>query len=176
MGIKVAYNELLAVLRRLYAKCRRALRAHWQVSGRFHSGAKQPSLSSSPYPQRRGKNSELPSCWLSRRKNTTRRVRRAVGCKKIMSQAAESPMCVRSKICRRKLWRRNFNVTDWTSAARCSPTLKSDERGSRTGCFRFSSALWAFPSSGFSPRKFETSMPSSPLTVRLKSRSRNAKS
>ena len=40
MGIKVAYIGLLAVLRRLYANCRRALRAHWQVSGQLDSGAK----------------------------------------------------------------------------------------------------------------------------------------
>jgi len=176
MGIKDANNESLPVTQGFYAAACPIWRLLWQVSGRFHSGAKQSSLSSSSCSQRREKNSKLPSCWLSRRKKTTRRMRRVVGCKKRMSQAAESPMCVRSKICRRKLWRRVFSVTDWTSAARCWPTLKSDERGSRTGCFRFSSALWVFPSSGFSPRKFETLMPSSPPTVRLKSRSRNAKS
>ena len=179
MGIKHADNESLPVTRGFYAIVRPNWRLLWQVSGHFHSGAKQTSLPSLQHSRRRQKHSEMPSAWVSRSKRHTRTLRRAIVCAGKMSRAAESPMCGRSKICRRKLWRRGCNVTGWTSAGICWPALKPDERGSRTGCFPISSAPWAFPSPGFSPRKFETStpnLPPAPLPVRPKSRSGNAKS
>ena len=162
MGIKYAKNELLPVSRGFYATVRPNWRFLWQVSGHFHSGTKQISFPSSQQIRRRRKHYDMPSFWLSPLETNTQRLRRAIVCAGKMLRAAESPTCARSKTCHRKLWRRVCNATDWTSAAKCWPTLNPDERESRTICFPISSVPYAFPLSVFFPKKFETSAPNLP--------------
>ena len=179
MGIKYAYNEPPPVALGFYASDCPNWRLAWQVSGRLHSGTKQSSLSSSLVSYRTQNNSGMPSFGFSPSKQTMQALRGTMVCVSRTLLAAGLPLCARIKICRRKPWWRVCNVMDWTSAGMCWLTLKPDENESRTRCFPFSSAPWAFPSSGFSQKKFETStpnLPPTPLPVRLEPRPRNVKS
>ena len=167
MGIKVAYNELLAVLRRLYAKCRRALRAHWQVSGQFDSGAKQSSLPSSPHPRRRGKNPQAPPFWHSRTPRGTRRLRRwkwAAAYLPGIRLAGMFPGCAPNRTGRKSIWRHSCNARAWTPAATCSPAWSCASPGSTSNSCWVCNGCSVFPSSVFSRNPFKTWTPFIPNT------------
>ncbi len=109
-----------------YASCCPAWRTQCQVSGRSASEAKQSSLSPRLVSHHRENSPEWFPPRFPRRKHAPWRLKWAPASIIGISRAAGSPTCARNKICHRKFWRRGCNARDWTSAATCSPTLKSD--------------------------------------------------
>ena len=163
MGIKNANGGILiVVVPGFYVSCCPAWRSQCQVSGHFCLETERPLLSPRFIHLRQEHSPERFPPGFSIRKHALRRSRRAMRCTDGISQAAGSLMCARSKICRKKPWRRSCNVTDWTSAGICWPALKPDESGLMTICFPIFSVPWTFLSSGSSPKKFETTTPNLP--------------
>jgi len=175
MGIKVAYNDLLAVLRRLYAQCCSAWRAPWQVSGHFYSGTKEFSLPSSLLFFRTQIHSGMPSTGLSPSKQTARRLRRAMGCSDRISLADKWPIGAVRRSGHRQLWQRASNAWDMASAGKCSPKLNlACVEWKITGSTP-SKRFLTFPSSGFSRRRFKISMRSlRPIPLRQRNPGANA--
>ena len=113
MGIKLAYNEVLIVMPVVsvpgfYASCCPAWRTQWQVSGHFHSGAKQSSLSPRLISHYRENSPEWFPPRFPRRKHAPWRLKWAPASIIGISRAAGSPTCARNKICHRKFWRRSL--------------------------------------------------------------------
>ena len=161
-GIERAYSPLLPAMRGFYATARPTWRLPCQVSGRFHSGTEPSSLPSSPRLHRRRDNSEIPSFGLSRSKGNTWRLRGSMGCTDRMPQAAGWPICVPNGIGHRRPWRRGSNAGDTTSAGKWWPKLNWACAGSAIYGSSASKRCLAFPSSGFSRRKFRIRTRTSP--------------
>ena len=149
MGIKSANKRLLVVLRCLYATARSTWRAPWQVSGHLYSGAKSAFLF---------QNSDPFSPRFLRREQAVRKLKGARVCAERTSQAVRWPIGATRTSGHRKLWRHASNAWDMASAAKWWPTL-------RLACVEWKTTGWspskrsfAFPSSGFSPRRFRIQM------------------
>ncbi len=149
MGIKSANKGLLVVLRCLYATARSTWRAPWQVSGHLYSGAKSAFLfqNSNPFSPR-----------FLRREQAVQGLRVERVCAERTSQAAKWPIGATRTSGHRKLWRHASNAWDMASAAKWWPTL-------RLACVVWKITGWspskkssAFPSSGFSRRRFRIQM------------------
>ncbi len=175
MGIKVAYNDLIVELRRVYAQCCSAWRAPWQVSGHFHSGTKDFSLPSSPVFFRTQNNSGMPSFGFSPSKQTMRRIGRAMVCTERISRAVRWPIGATRRNGHKRLCRHASNVWDSTSAAKWWVTLSlACVEWKITGSLP-SKRSFAFPSSGFSRRRFKISMRSlRPIPIRQRNPGANA--
>ncbi len=184
MGIKNAKNGLVVVLRRVYAHCCSAWRALWQVSGQREPEAKQSSLPSSLVFPRRRKNSETPPFGLSRSKQTLRRLRKAMVCAERISRAGRWPIGAARRSGHRTDWRHGSNVWDTVLAGKRWLKLNLACAEWKITGSPLSKRSFAFPSSGFSRRRFRIQILNManvpprhcPILIRQRNPGANAKS
>lgn len=159
MGIKDAYNEMLAVLRRLYGTGGWQRHTRRQVSGHLYSETKLSFLPSPPHPHRGRETPPNPSFWVSQPQRGARRLR---GMKWVTAYlpgirlAGIFPGCAPKKTGRRSSWQRSCNSRAWMSAETCSPALSCALPGSTSISCWVCNGCSVFPSSGFSQTTFKT--------------------
>lgn len=167
MGIKDAYNKSLFIVRCLYEHTCPVLCGPWQVSGRFHSGAKEPSLPSSLHPHCKRKNFQASLFWHSPMPKGTRRLRRlkwAAAYLPGIRLAGTFPGCAPNRTGRRSIWQHRCNSRAWMSAVTCSPAWSCALPGSTSNSCWVCNGCSVFPSSVFSQNPFKTWTPFIPNT------------
>jgi len=166
-GIERAYSPLLPAVRGFYAIAHPTWRLPCQVSGRFHSGIKPSSLSSSPRFICRRKNFQAPPFGDSRSPSGTWRLRRlkwAAAYLPGIRLAGMFPGCAPNRTGRRSIWRHSCNARAWTPAATCSPVWSCASPGSTLNSCWVCNGCSVFPSSVFSRNPFKTWTPFIPNT------------
>jgi hypothetical protein len=184
MGIKLAQTNVFTALRHVYEHCCSLWCAPCQVSGQFDSGTDRPSLPATPGIRQIKKNSETPSLCLSRSRKHRRSLGKAMVWDGKIARAARWPIGVTRTNGHSRRLRRVSNAWDSTSAAKWSQTSRSGCAGWKiTGWLAFKGSF-AFPSSGFSRRRFKIQiwniadvfLPHCLVLLPSKSPSENAKS
>ena len=159
MGIKLAdIQEVVVVWRRDYAHCCPVWHTRWQVSGQFDSGTEKYLLPRLAHLRRRGEDSVAPCFWRSLSKRNERGLKGAMVWAERISRAGRWPIGATRKSGRRRHWRLASNVWDSTSAAKWWPSSKLACVVWKIIGSSLSNEPSAFPSSGFSPKKFRRRM------------------